>query len=99
MVTPVLPPTVTAENIASAVTVRLFAGAEKATGTRSVVIAIERPLPVADVLDRACVIVPALDQLRGKTLFGVNGEYTRLDFLLKPGDELVLVPAGGSAGP
>lgn len=82
----------------SAVTVRLFAGAADIAGTRTVRLATEDPLTVAEAFLRLCHLFPALREMEGRVLFAVNAEYAGPELRLSPGDELALIPpvSGGA---
>lgn len=93
-------PPVTAETKASAVTVRLFAGAADVAGRRSFALAAAQPLTVGEAFRRLCGRFPGLRPMEGHLLFAANAEYAGTDFVLQPGDELAIIPpVSGGANP
>jgi len=86
------------------VTVRLFASYREAVGARELSLELPDGTSVGQLLATLAERHPRLRDLARSATFAVNRQYVSADALLRPGDEVVLLPpvAGGaepSAGP
>jgi molybdopterin converting factor small subunit len=75
------------------VRVLFFASARKAAGCAENVLACEEPgVSEADFWSQLVGIYPALEPLRLSTRLAKNHEYLTAGELIKPGDEIALIP-------
>lgn len=74
-----------------------FAGARDVVGSGEVTLPLERPESARAFLDRLVDAYPGLARHRGSLRLAVNGTYAQWDELVRPGDEVALIPpvAGG----
>ena len=84
------------------VTVRLYASLAETAGVREVALSQLPPSITAGDLGAAVFErFPILSPLRESVVFAVNAEYVRPDHLIRPGDEVALIPpvSGGATRP
>lgn len=95
---PVTSSPVTAEEGTSAVTVRLFAGAAALVGVRAWQLQVKDGMTIQDAFEGMCHIFPALSSYAGRLHFALNAEYADPQALIRPGDEVCLIPpvSGGA---
>jgi sulfur-carrier protein len=74
------------------VTVKLFAAFSEAYGVSELTLEFPLLTPVSQVLERAIIQYPNLEQWRDRTRFGLNLEFVSPDTILQDGDEVVLIP-------
>ena len=74
-----------------------FAGARDVIGAREMTLALSAPCSASALLDVICAQYPALSAYRVCLRVAINGEYAALSDLVRPGDEVALIPpvAGG----
>ena len=74
-----------------------FAGARDVIGAAETPLLLREPCSASALLDLVCAQHPALSAYRGCLRVAVNGEYVALSDLVRPGDEVALIPpvAGG----
>ena len=82
-----------------ALSVRLlaFAGARDVLGASEMDVMVEGPVPAARFLDDLCARHPGLVPYKKALRLAVNSSYVGWDELVRPGDEVALIPpvAGG----
>lgn len=74
-----------------------FAGARDVVGAHEVDWPLAEPCTVAELFDAICLRFTGLSAHRSSLRIAVNGTYASDDALVRPGDEVALIPpvAGG----
>jgi molybdopterin converting factor subunit 1 len=74
------------------VTVRLFARFRELADADTVTVAVPSDSPVAELRRRLALHWPAAAELLAASAVAVNGEYAPDDQLVRPADEVALIP-------
>jgi molybdopterin converting factor small subunit len=84
----------------SAVTVLLFAGAADLADVRAWRLQVEDGMTIQDAFLALCRAFPPLSIYAGRLNFALNAEYAGPQSLIRPGDEVCLIPpvSGGATG-
>ena len=74
------------------ITLKLFAAYQEEIGAEEQILEVPNGTTALDVCDRLIAQHPALAEWKDQTRFGINLDFVDPRTLLKPGDELVLIP-------
>jgi molybdopterin converting factor small subunit len=74
------------------VTIRLFAGAADLAGVRAWRLQVEDAMTIQDAFLALCHAFPSLSNCAGQLHFAMNAEYAGPQSLIRPGDEVCLIP-------
>ena len=74
------------------ITLKLFAAYQEAIGVEEQLLEVPNGTTALDVCNRLIAQYPALAEWKAQTRFGINLDFVEPETLLKPGDELVLIP-------
>ncbi len=72
--------------------VLLFGAAADRAGTRKVRLDVEESMTLEELWPLLADLHPDLSPMRDTLAFAVNGEYAGMDAVVRPGDELAVLP-------